>query len=48
MLQIEGSKNARLGILFNADPNVGSPGLLFVKAYEVAASSHRYSSPNLS
>lgn len=39
---IEGSKNARLGILFNADPNVGSPGLLFVKAYEVAASSHSH------
>lgn len=48
MLQIEGSKNARLGMLFNADPNVGFPSLLFVKASEVAAASYGYSIPNLS
>ncbi|KAG5548754.1 hypothetical protein RHGRI_014196 [Rhododendron griersonianum] len=39
---IEGSKNARLGMLFNADPNVGFPSLLFVKASEVAAASYSH------
>ncbi|CAL5416334.1 unnamed protein product [Camellia sinensis] len=38
--QIEGSKNARLGMLFNANPGVSFPSLLFVKASEVAASSY--------
>ncbi|KAI8555132.1 hypothetical protein RHMOL_Rhmol05G0150600 [Rhododendron molle] len=39
---IEGSKIARLGMLFNADPNVGFPSLLFVKASEVAAASYSH------
>ncbi|CAL5418620.1 unnamed protein product [Camellia sinensis] len=36
--QIEGSKNARLGMLVNANPGASFPNLLFVKASEVAAS----------
>ncbi|PSS26754.1 UDP-glucose:glycoprotein like [Actinidia chinensis var. chinensis] len=35
---IEGSKNARLGMLFNVNPSVGIPSLLFVKVSEVTAS----------
>ncbi|GFY94719.1 similar to EMS-MUTAGENIZED BRI1 SUPPRESSOR 1 [Actinidia rufa] len=35
---IEGSKNARLGMLFNANTRVGFPSLLFMKVSEVTAS----------
>ncbi|KAI8018486.1 UDP-glucose:glycoprotein glucosyltransferase [Camellia lanceoleosa] len=40
--QIEGSKNARLGMLFNANPGASFHSLLFVKAFEVAASSYSH------
>ncbi|KAI8026124.1 UDP-glucose:glycoprotein glucosyltransferase [Camellia lanceoleosa] len=40
--QIEGSKNARLGMLFNANPGASFPSLLFVKASEVPASSYSH------
>ncbi|THG16451.1 hypothetical protein TEA_010218 [Camellia sinensis var. sinensis] len=39
---IEGSKNSRLGMLFNANPGASFPSLLFVKASEVAASSYSH------
>ncbi|KAL7002014.1 hypothetical protein U1Q18_003164 [Sarracenia purpurea var. burkii] len=38
----EGSKNARLGMLFNANPSVDFSSLFFVKVYEVAASSYSH------
>lgn len=40
-MQIAGSKNARLGVLFNADLDAKSPGLLFVKFVQITASSYR-------
>lgn len=36
-----GSNNARLGVLFNANLDAESPGLLFVKVFEITASSYR-------
>ncbi|KAK7399679.1 hypothetical protein VNO78_10868 [Psophocarpus tetragonolobus] len=35
---IEGSKNARVGLLFNANQNHNSFGLVFVKVFEITAS----------
>lgn len=40
-MQIAGSKNARLGVLFNAELDAESPGLLFVKFFQITASSYR-------
>jgi hypothetical protein len=37
-----GSKIARLGVLFNANQDLHSPSLIFVKVFEIAASSYRF------
>lgn len=42
MLQIEGSKNARVGLLFNANRSPNLFSLLFVKVFEITASLYRY------
>ncbi|KAI8028585.1 UDP-glucose:glycoprotein glucosyltransferase [Camellia lanceoleosa] len=42
MMTIEGSKNARLGMLFNANSGASFPSLLFVKASEVVVSSYSH------
>lgn len=39
---IAGSKNARLGVLFNAGLDAESPGLLFVKFFQITASSYSH------
>lgn len=41
-LQIHGSKNARIGVLFNADEETNLPSLYFVKVFEITASSYRF------
>lgn len=40
-MQIRGSKVARLGVLFSASQEADSSSLLFVKAFEVTASTYR-------
>lgn len=42
MIQIRGSKGSRLGVLFSASQHIDSFSLLFVKAFEVTASAHRF------
>lgn len=41
-----GSKGSRLGVLFSANQDTDLPGLLFVKVFEITASSYRLSSVN--
>lgn len=42
LLQMVGSKIARLGVLFNVDQHVHLPSLIFVKVFDIAASSYRF------
>ncbi|KAL0801520.1 hypothetical protein Bca101_056696 [Brassica carinata] len=44
---IGGSKSARLGVLFSSSPNVDPYSLLFIKFFEITASSFRSSFPTL-
>ncbi|XP_059648175.1 UDP-glucose:glycoprotein glucosyltransferase isoform X2 [Cornus florida] len=39
---IGGSKNARLGVLFKANPVADSPSIVFVKVFEITASSYSH------
>lgn len=42
MMQIEGSKRARVGVLFSVNSDAHLSGLLFVKVFEITASSFRF------
>lgn len=42
MVQIGGPKSSRLGVLFSVNPGPDSPSLLFVKVFEITASSYRF------
>ena len=42
MMQIGGSKRARLGVLFSASEDADSSILLFLKAFEITASTYRF------
>lgn len=39
-MQIGGSKYARIGVLFNANDDASLPSLLFMKVFEITASSY--------
>ncbi|KAL0335230.1 UNVERIFIED_CONTAM: UDP-glucose:glycoprotein glucosyltransferase [Sesamum radiatum] len=41
-LEIGGSKNARIGVLFNSNVNATLPSLFFMKAFEITASSYSH------
>ena len=40
--QMEGSKAARLGVLFNSDTDADASSLLFIKAFETTSSLYRF------
>lgn len=42
MMQIEGSKGARLGVLFSSSQDSDLPGLLLVKVFEITTASYRF------
>ena len=42
MMQIEGSKRARVGMLFSVNSDAHLSSLLFVKVFEITASSFRF------
>jgi UDP-glucose:glycoprotein glucosyltransferase len=42
MMQIEGSKRARVGVLFSVNSDAHLSSLLFVKVFEITASSFRF------
>jgi hypothetical protein len=42
MLQIEGSKDARVGLLFSGNQTTNLFSLLFVKVFEITTSSYRF------
>lgn len=41
-MQMEGSKGARLGVLFSANQDSGLPGLIFVKVFDITISFYRF------
>ena len=41
-LQIGGTKSSRLGVLFSVNPGPDLPSLLFMKVFEITASSYRF------
>ena len=42
MMQIEGSKGARVGVLFSVNQDADLCSLLFVNVFEITASSFRF------
>jgi hypothetical protein len=42
MLQIEGSKDARVGLLFSGNQTTNLFSLLFAKVFEITTSSYRF------
>lgn len=46
MMQIEGSKGARLGVLYSSSQDSDLPGLLLVKVFEITTASYRFVSQN--
>lgn len=42
MIQMAGPKSSRLGVLFSVNPGPDSFSLLFMKVFEITASSYRF------
>lgn len=42
MMQMEGSKGGRVGMLFSGYKDADVSSLLFIKAFEITASSYRF------